>query len=83
MKQLDSLILDFTAELNLEGFGDKSWEDDSYQYMFDTVTTAKLDDSFSFEDCLRVLDLMSDTSVSLRQAYFNVLEFLGGIDNEN
>lgn len=70
------LIIDFQTELNLDGYGNKQWEDDSYQYMFDTVTTIETDASFSFDDRLKVLDLMNDIRVSLHEAYFNALNYL-------
>ena len=70
------LIIDFQTELNLDGYGNKQWEDDSYQYMFDTVTTIETDASFSFDDRLKVLDLMNDIHVSLHEAYFNALNYL-------
>ena len=74
MKQLDYLMLDFQAELNQNGFGNKSWEDDSYQYMVATVEYAyKLDNNIPKKE---IIQLLNDTSVSLQQAYFNVLEFL-------
>lgn len=70
------LMIDFQTELNLDGYGNKQWEDESYQYMFDTVTTIETDDSLSFDDRLNVLDLMNDIHVSLREAYFNALNYL-------
>lgn len=74
MTQIDLLMLDFTSELNLEGFGDKSFEDDSYQYMANTVELRyACDNSIPKEEIMR---LLNDTTVSLQQAYFNVLEFL-------
>ena len=79
MKQLDYLMLDFQAELNQNGFGNKSWEDDSYQYMVNVVEYAyELDSSIPKKEIMRLLD---DTSVSLQQAYFNVLEFLEKTQN--
>ena len=70
------LIIDFRTELNCDGYGSKQWEDDSYQYMFDTVTTIETDDSFSFDDRLKVFDLMNNIHVSLREAYFDALNYL-------
>ena len=76
MSSLENLIIEFRAELNLDGYGNAEWEDDSYQHMFDVVIYTQTDDSFSFADRLAVLDLMNDASVSLQEAYFNALNFL-------
>lgn len=76
MTSRERLIIDFRAELNHDGYGNKEWEDDSYQYMFDTVTTIQTDRSFSFDDRLKVLDLMNDIRIPLNEAYFNALIFL-------
>lgn len=82
MTSLDNLIIEFRAELNLDGYGNAEWEDDSYQHMFDVVTCTQTDDSFSFADRLAVLDLMNDTHISLREAYFNALNFLENCTRE-
>jgi hypothetical protein len=76
MTSKEQLIIDFYAELNHDGYGDEQWEENSYQYMVDTVENTVIDASFTLEDRCKVLNIMSDISVSLREAYFNVLHYL-------
>ena len=72
MTATQSLELDFRAELNQKNFGNSQWEDDSYQYMISTIENSKIDTTIKN----RLTELLNDTSVSLQEAYLNVVDYL-------
>lgn len=72
MTAIQSLELDFRAELNQKNFGNSQWEDNSYQYMISTIENSKIDTTIKN----KLIELLNDTSVSLREVYFNVLDYL-------
>ena len=72
MTAIESLQIDFQAEINQSGFGNTQWEEDSYQYMINTIESSKVAKTIKE----KLLELLDDTSISLQQAYFNVLDFL-------
>ena len=72
MTAIKSLELDFRAELNQKNFGNSQWEDNSYQYMISTVENSKIDTTVKN----RLIELLNDTSVSLQEMYFDVVDYL-------
>lgn len=73
MTAIENLIIDFKAEINQKEFGNKMWEEDSYQYMVGVVEMAhKLDHKIPKS---KIMSLLNE-NVSLQEAYLNVIEFL-------
>lgn len=72
MTAIKSLELDFRAELNQKNFDNSQWEDNSYQYMISTVENSKIDTTVKN----RLIELLNDTSVSLQEVYFDVVDYL-------
>lgn len=81
MKALESLIIDIYSELNMDGYGIKEWEDDSYNHILDTIEMLPKDNSLTQADIDYVIELLDDTSIDLQSAYFNVLDFLESKEN--
>lgn len=84
MNALENLIIEVNAELNIEKQGHKGWEDDSYNYILNFITTLPKDDSLKKADIKKVLKLLNDKSVDLPIAYNNILIFLERkVDKQN
>ena len=74
MTAIENLILDFKTELKMLRF---RGEEQSYQYIVNVVDIAyKLDKSVPK---FKIMRLINDASVSLEEAYTNVIEFLEGL----
>ena len=82
---LDYLKLDIKTELDRVEFGNKTGEDNSYQYILISIeeakSVAKKDKSLSDEDFIRIEELLEDDSVTLSDAYSNIFDYLCSIEN--
>lgn len=77
----DNLLIDFEKEIDNVDFNDSQKCDNSYQLMYEQIIIQfkdrkSTDKSLKQQDIIYIIDVLNDTQLELRDAYFKIVEFL-------